>query len=129
MATIDASYDMALELTFFVVRGSVTAEDIVDAIETNYVAHPTSNSIWDLTGCDLSNFDMNGMIKVTDSAKEISAKRKNPRTIIVVAQEQEAYLMKLYGEIAEMRGSPIHYVLASSVKEAFGILGGGTSAA
>jgi len=129
MVKIDARYDEALELTVFDVSGRVRAEDLMGAVETHYGSNPTSNSIWDLTLCDLSNIDMNALIRISDTAKKFSAKRKNPRTIIVVAHEQEAYLVKLYGEIGEMRGSPIHYVLASSVKEAFGILGGGTSAA
>lgn len=135
MVTIDASYHTALELTFFVVRGSVAAEDLVDAIETRFTAHPTSNVIWNLTGCDLSNFDMDGMIKVSDCAKKFSEKRTNPRTINVVADAQESFLIKLYEEVAELRESPVHYVLASSVDEAFEMLGlenpfeSGTSAA
>jgi len=135
MVTIEASYYTQLELTFFVVRGSVTAEDIVVAIETHFEAHPTSNVIWDLSACDLSNFDMAGMIEVSDCAKKFSAKRPNPRTINVVADEQEGFLIKLYEEIAELRESPVNYVLASSVDEAFEMLGienpfeSGTSAA
>ena len=135
MATIDASYYTALESTFFVVRESVTAEDLVDAIENPFTAHPTSNVIWDLTGCDLSNFGMNGMIKLSDCAKKSSGKRSNPPTINVVADAQESFLIKLYEEIAELRKSPVRYVLVSSVDEAFEMLGienpfeSGTSAA
>ena len=119
MVKIDARYDEALELTVFDVSGRVRAEDLMGAVETHYGSRPTSNSIWDLTLCDLSNIDMNALIRISDTAKKFSAKRKNPRTIIVVAHEQEAYLVKLYGEIGEMRGSPIHYVLVYSLDKAY----------
>jgi len=119
MVRIDARHDAALELTVFDVRGSVTAADFVAAIEAHYRPNRTRNAIWDVTGSDLSNIDMDALIRMSDSARQHSQNQASPRTIIVVADEQEARLARLYGEISEMRGSPIHYVLATSLQEAY----------
>jgi ABC-type transporter Mla MlaB component len=119
MVRIDVRHDEALELTVFSVSGSVTAEDFVAAIEAHYGPKRTSNAIWDVTQSDLSNIDMSALILMSDSARKHSENHASPRTIIVVADEQEARLARLYGEISEMRGSPIHYVLATSLEEAY----------
>ncbi len=119
MAKIDARCDLALDLTLFDVSGRVTAEDFVRAVKTSYGSNPTSNAIWDLTRCDLSNINMSALIKMSDIANEFAAKRKNPRTIFVVEQEQETFLIMLYGVVLEMRDTPIDYSLVSSLDEAY----------
>jgi 23S rRNA U2552 (ribose-2'-O)-methylase RlmE/FtsJ len=124
MVTIDARYDEALNLAVFTVRGSVTAEDLMNAIETNFGARPTNNVIWDLTRSDLSNLDVDALIRVSDCARKFSGQRINPRTINVVKDAQETYLIKLYGEISEMRGSPIRYILVASLEAAYEKLAG-----
>lgn len=119
MVRIDVRHDDALELTVFSVSGSVTAKDFVAAIEAHYGPKRTSNAIWDVSNSDLSNIDMSALIQMSDSARQHSENQVSPRTIIVVADEQEARLARLYSEISEMRGSPIHYVLAASLEEAY----------
>lgn len=123
MADVAAHYSKVSELTLFVVSGTVWAEDLVQAIETHYRAHPTSVAIWDLSLSDLSNLDMQALVRVSDAANRHSEHRKNPRTIIVVRLEQESYLIRLYKEISEVRGSPVSYELYYTLDEAYRALG------
>jgi hypothetical protein len=122
MVRIDVRYDEGLELTVFSVSGRVTAADFVAAIEAHYGENKTSNAIWDVTESDLFNIDVDALIEMSDSARKHSQHHANPRTIIVVSDEQEARLARLYSEISELRGSPIHYVVAASLEEAYGKL-------
>jgi 23S rRNA U2552 (ribose-2'-O)-methylase RlmE/FtsJ len=119
MVSIEVRHDEASNLAVCVVRGSVTARDLMDAIEANFGARPTSNVIWDLTRSNLSNLDVGALIEVSDCAARFSGKRVNPRTINVVKDTQETFLIKLYGEISEMRNSPVDYVMAASLEEAY----------
>ena len=122
MARIEARYDLKLQLTLFSVSGSVTADELISAIETNYGSNPTTNTIWDLTQCALSGLDVDGLVRVSDCARQHSQGRKDPRTVFVVRSEQEAYLVKLYGEISAVRGSATQYDLVSSLDEAYAAL-------
>jgi hypothetical protein len=122
MVRIDARYDDALELTVFSVSGRVTAADFIAAIEAHYGESKTCNALWDVTESNLFNIDVDALIAMSDSARKHSQHHANPRTIIVVSDEQEARLARLYCEISELRGSPIHYGLAASLEEAYGKL-------
>jgi len=71
MARIEARCDLASALTVFSVQGSVTADDFVAAVRTNYGKHPTSNAIWDFTHCELTHIDTRALIKMSDVAREL----------------------------------------------------------
>ena len=119
MADITAHYCQASELTLFLVSGDLTADDLIAAIETHYGANPTSISVWDLTHADLSDLDMQALVRVSDCAREYSQQRRNPRTLFVVRLEQETYLIKLYKEISAMRGSPTSYEHCYTLADAY----------
>lgn len=122
MARIDASCDLALALTVFSVQGSVTADDFVTAVRSNYGKHPTRNAIWDFTQCELSNIDTKALITMSDVAKEFAGKRSDPRTVFVVDDQQERSLIRLYEDILEMCGSQIECRMVPTLKEAYEML-------
>jgi hypothetical protein len=119
MARIEASCDLASALTVFSVQGSVTADDFVDAVRTNYGKHPTSNAIWDFTHCELTHIDTRALIKMSDVAREFAAKRQNPRTVFVVDNNQERSLIRLYEDLLEMCGSRIECEMVPTLDEAY----------
>jgi 23S rRNA U2552 (ribose-2'-O)-methylase RlmE/FtsJ len=119
MARIDASCDLVLALTVFSVQGSVTADDFVAAVRSNYSKHPTSNAIWDFTHCELSNIDTKALIKMSDVAKEFAEKRPDPRTVFVVDDKQERPILKLYEDLLEMCGSQIECLMVPTLEEAY----------
>ena len=123
MAGFTAQYSKASDLTLFIGQGSLSAEDFVTAMETHYGKHPSSLAIWDLAKADLSNLDMPALIKISEGSKSTAKHRKNPRNLVVVAFEQEAYLVKLYEKISEVRGSPVSYQIYLSRAEAYDDLG------
>lgn len=123
MADVSARYSKSSELTLFLVSGDVAAEDLMAAIETHYGANPTSISVWDLTCSDLSDLDMQALVRVADCARRYSQQRSNPRTIFVVRLEQETFLIRLYKEISAMRGSPTSYEHCYTLAEAYRKLG------
>ena len=123
MADVTAHYSKTSELTLFLVSGRIAADDLIAAIETHYGNHPTSISIWDVSRADLSDLDMEALIRVSDCAKAHSQQRRNPHTIFVVRREQEIFLVKLYEEIAQMRGSPARYEHCPSLDDAYRALG------
>ena len=100
-------------------RGSLTADDFIDALEVAFADNPTNNVVWDLCGSDLSNIGVADLNRMSDCAIRFADKRRNPRTCFTVKQEQERYLLKLYGEIAALRGSPVRYDCFGSLREAF----------
>lgn len=116
---IRVHYSRENELTLFVGRGSLTADDFIAALENHFADRPTNNVVWDLCGSDLSNIDVDALNRMSDYAFRFAAKRRNPRTCFTVKQEQERYLMKLYSEISALRGSPVRYDCFGSLREAF----------
>lgn len=123
MVEVVAHYDMGLQLTLFKLQGGITADDLIRAVETHYGANPTNNAIWDVSACDLSRLDIEGLSRVSRTAREFSQARRDPRTVIVVEQDQAAAIAKLYQEVSELTGSPIRYDLVSSLDEAYERLG------
>jgi hypothetical protein len=123
MATIDAHHDEGLELTLFLVRGRLSADDLVRATEIHYGGRPTSNAIWDLTLSDLSDLDIRGLMQVSEAAKTYGGKRGNPHTLIVVEERQAVVIARLYEQVAEIGGSPTRYDIVQSLDEAYARLG------
>jgi len=119
MADIGARCSEEHDLTLFVARGRVAADELVAALERHLGAKPTNNVIWDLCDSDLSEVDTAGLTRVSDCARRLSEKRPNPRTIFVVRHDQEKFLLRLYEEISELRGSPIRYDLFRSRNKAY----------
>ena len=119
MARIEARCDLASALTVFSVHGSVTADDFVAAVRTNYGKHPTRNAIWDFTHCALTHNDTKALIKMSDVAREFAAKRQNPRTVFVVDNRQERSLIRLYEDLLEMCGSRIECLMVPTLEEAY----------
>ena len=116
---IRVRYSKEHELTLFVGCGSLTADDFIGALESHFASNPTSYVVWDLCNSDLSSIDVAGLNRMADCALRFADKRRNPRTCFTVMQEQERFLLKLYGEISALRGSPVRYDCFGSLGEAF----------
>ena len=123
MAQITAHHSKDPDLTLFVVSGSVSAEDLIAAMEAHYGAEPSSIAVWDLWEADLSGLDMAALVKVSDVAKGYARNRRDPRTLFAVKREQEKPLVRLYEKISELRGSPISYEMFPSRAAAYQHLG------
>ncbi|HIC80105.1 MAG TPA: hypothetical protein EYP07_03960 [Kiloniellaceae bacterium] len=123
MAEIKAYHSKNPDLTLFIVAGSVSAEDLIAAMETHYGARPASIAVWDLWEADLSGLDMAALVKVSDVARGYARNRKDPRTLFAVKREQEKPLVRLYEKISELRGSPISYEMLPSRAAAYQHLG------
>ena len=123
MAEITAYYAEGSALTLFVAEGRLSADDLIAAIEAQFGNHPTSIAIWDLWEADLSDLDVPALIQVSDCARKMAKNRHDPKTLFVLRRGQERLLVKLYGEISTMRGSPIRYQFHGSLAEAYEALG------
>ena len=123
MAGFSAEYSEAHDLTLFVGQGRLSAENFLSAMKTHYTAHPSSLAIWDVSQADLSDLDMAALMKISESARSTAKDRGDPRNLIVVAQEQEAFLIRLYQRVAEVQGSPIRYEIFYRLAEAYRALG------
>ncbi len=123
MAEITAHYAEGSALTLFVAEGRLCADDLIAAMKTHLGRNPTSIAIWDLWEADLSDLDVAALVRVSDCAKRLATHRRDPKTLFVLKRGQERLLVKLYGEISGMRGSPISYNFHSSLAEAYDGLG------
>ena len=123
MAEISAQYSRALALTLFTVSGSVTADDLIAAMEGHFPAHPSRISIWDLWHADLSGLDLAELVRISDCARRFAKDQDAPQTAFVVKRAQEKPLVKLYEQVDGVRGSPTRYRLHPSVAAAYEDLG------
>lgn len=123
MAGFSAQYSKAHDLTLFVGQGALSAEDFVSAMEAHYTVNPSRLAIWDLSRADLSNLDINALMRISEGARSTAKERGDPRNLVVVAQEQEAFLVRLYRRVAEVQGSPIRYEILYGLTDAYSSLG------
>ncbi len=123
MAVIEAHHYPESDLLQFTAFGEIAAGDLVEALEVHLGTTPSDNVIWDLCRADLSAIDSDALTRVSDCARKLSVHRANPRTLFVVEQKQERFLLKLYSEISALRGSPVRYEYFHSLKKAYAALG------
>lgn len=103
MNGIQVSYEAELDLLVFILTGAITRRDCLVAISTHFSEHPGSNTLWDVRGADLSEFNLSDMEAVSQRSGEV---RKGPdriRTALVVDSDGTRMLMRLFAAIASRR--------------------------
>ncbi|MEQ8667444.1 MAG: hypothetical protein RIC16_17120 [Rhodospirillales bacterium] len=116
---IIATVDDELGLSEFVVHGLPSADDFIRALRDHYREHPTPISIWDLTSASLGHLDPAGFSAMAAAANAFSEDRGgNPRTAVVISDDVESILGRLYRDVSSVNESTVTYQIFPTRDEA-----------
>lgn len=118
MANISVSVLKDADLTVFEAHNSYTIEDIMQALDEQFVLNPTNNIIWDFSKATIAHFDVESFAKVAEISKRFQKFRKTPKTAIIVKDKIEGIAAKLYTVTAKDKHVDVEYKIFSAINEA-----------
>lgn len=106
------------DLTFLVVTGRITAEELIEAIGEFYRQEYTAKLIWDIREADLTALSTEQLRKVLSFAQSLGHLRKNGKTAIVVAGNLAFGLGRMYEILCEIDRHPVPLKVVKNMDEA-----------
>ncbi len=122
MAHIIATVEKEKELTTYVVKGRLTADELIKKVEEFYTGNPTRLVLWLLEDADSSGIMPEDIERVIILAKKYSGSRKNGKTAIVGPKDIDYGMGRMYQAYADIEDLPYEYRIFRSFKEAMGWL-------
>ena len=95
MATIDISVDEAIEASVFDAVGDITADDIIAAMDRQYVDGTPPNALWDYARADFNRLETSDYRRIAMAAKERAIHRIGGKTAFVTEGALELFAVKL----------------------------------
>lgn len=110
-ARVEKRMDRDRNLTIFKGHGTITADEIVDALVEFYRSGSTLNALWDLAEADLTAIRGGEIDRIITTAKDHAHEREGGKTAILVSREVDFGIARRYEITSETRQHPIsHYV-------------------
>ena len=123
MAQITTTVDLEKELTTFVAKGRLSADEIIKKVEEFYTRNPTKLVLWALEEAVTSGISGEEIEKIILTAKKFSARRKEGKTAIVGPKEIDYGLGRMYQAYAGIENLPYEYRIFKELEEAKDWLG------
>ena len=120
---VEVRHDPQADVVMFRMWGRVTADDIIRAIEDHFRDHRTRFAIWDFRRVDLNGIGAADLVRIAGRSRDASETREAPRTALVMRDEANFLLGRLYGAVAESALSPIEHRIFFHLPGAFEWLG------
>ena len=95
MATIHISIDEAIKASVFDVVSDVPADDIIAAMDRQYVAGIPRNALWDHARADFNRLETGDYRRIAMAAKERAHYRVGGKTAFVTAGALEMFAVNL----------------------------------
>ncbi|MBT5047633.1 MAG: hypothetical protein HOM58_03950 [Rhodospirillaceae bacterium] len=124
MGTIEISVDSDAGASIFDVRGEVTADEIIAAMDQQYVAGAPPHAIWDYSRAGFFQLITNDYKRVALAAKERSQHRPGGKTAFVAPGETEAIALRFLQATSQVIDLPIPLEIHQTRVEALAWLKG-----
>ena len=116
--TINSSYDKFLDLTMFIVEGTLTFEMQIKALQKFYTDKPSANMLWDfrkITGTRISSEEVQKLIAFMKGYKD---KRPHGKTALVSTKDLDFGLSRMSATYAKIENIPWEIQAFHSLEEA-----------
>ena len=117
-ATIETSVDLQRNLTTYTVTGSVTADQIIEAIQQFYAGDATRNVLWNMTAATFEEVSSEEVRRIAQVAEEFTDLRRTGRTAIVADADIGFGLGRMFEAFRDLEGSPIRQQTFRSLEDA-----------
>lgn len=118
MIDIQIEVDQARDLTIVNIKGLPNAQALID-LHFRPEYGTTRRVIWDYRHASLSGLTPDSLVNVVQSTRHTDHQRKTQALALVVRDEDELMLVKLYTEIClRMFDRAVHYLVTRSMDEA-----------
>lgn len=118
MKTIRISVDTDADASIFDVRGEVTADDIIAAMNQQYVAGSPRHAIWDYTRAAFHKLETADYIRIATAAKDRAAYRVGGKTAFIAPGKQEVVAIKLLEAMSRVIDLPIPLCICRTKSDA-----------
>ena len=118
MAKIDVVFEPQNQLTLFVCKGDIFADDIIDAFSYHYVHNPTRFVIWDLKQGSIAGINEADFQRIAQAALAVAKYRAGGKTCYIGDKNINYGLSRMYTQIAEMAQMPVQYGVERSMEGA-----------
>lgn len=118
MATIRVSVDEANAVSVFEIEGTVTAADIVAAMERQYVDGSPPHALWDYSRATFHEMNADDYVRIASTAKALAPNRPTGRTAFVAPGELEAVAIRMLEASSKMVALPIPLQICPTREEA-----------
>jgi hypothetical protein len=118
MATIRVSVDRISAFSIFEIEGTVSADDIVAAMERQYVTGAPPHALWDYSRATFHELNADDYARIAGTAKALAPNRPGGRTAFVAPGELEAVAIKFLEASSKMVELPIPLHICATREEA-----------
>ena len=107
MGNIQISIDADANASIFDVRGEVTADDIIAAMDQQYIAGSPRHAVWDYSHAIFHKLEPQDYSRIAAAAKQRATHRAGGKTAFIAPGEQEVVAIKLLEAISKTIDLPI----------------------
>ena len=105
-------------LTSVVFSGTVSPDDVFDALTMFYESEITPNVLWDFSYCDINALITGNISAIIDTVKNHAHLRMEGKSALVGSEDLAVGLGRMFSSLAEIKGLPIAHKIFKSVDEA-----------
>ena len=106
------------DLTIHDVTGSVSEEEMYEALENFYKREPTALLLWDMSQTDVSHVTPEILQKFIEKSTELGMRCQGNRTAVFAPEDLQYGLARMSGAFAEMESAPYSFRAFRSREEA-----------
>lgn len=118
MKKIETEYNETHNYLLLNVVGKISADDIIEIIQSLKVNHPNAARIWDVRDADLSLLDKEASKRILEEGKLLTQGKSRTKVAILGGEKTSKMFVWLYTALAEVTGSKIDYEFKTSLTEA-----------
>lgn len=111
------------DLVVFTGRGTLTGAQVIDANRWREARCPTGRTLWDLRLADMSEIALPELQRIVEGLVEQAQLAGGRRTALVMDDELNLPIVRLYAQIAEYRQLPIDSRIFEGIGPAWDWLG------
>jgi len=115
---IKITRDEDQDLTIHDVTGTVSEEEMHNALENFYNKKPTKLLLWDMSGTDVSHVTSDILEKFIGKSVEFGLRRQGGRIAIFASEDLQYGLARISKVFAEMNSAPFSFHVFRSRQEA-----------
>ena len=118
MASIESLHDREKSLTFYKVKGLLSAGELISTIRAFYAENTTLNVLWDFTEVDLSNISTDELRQFVREIRIYDDSRERDKTALVFSTDLGYGLGRMVEAFSEIENMPFELRSFRSMEKA-----------
>ena len=106
------------DLTIHDVTGSVSEEEMYDALENFYKGEPTTLLLWDMSQADVSQVTTETLQRFIRKSTQLGGSRQGGRTAVIASEDLQYGLARMSEVLTEIESAPYSFRAFRSRQEA-----------